>query len=135
MQDVHDHLETVTDLRERFPGEELVEPGLTDLAAGRRSVEALLIAAAGPRLERAGVASPRITWIPADASCMPCWKASSATGRTLATTLCRDASSPIAPPGRRMRADADRARVERLLRELGRRGQPGDRIYVSGGTK
>ncbi len=33
-----------------------------------------------------------------------------------------------------MRADADRARVERLLRELGRRGQPGDRIYVSGGT-
>ncbi len=33
-----------------------------------------------------------------------------------------------------MRADADRARIERLLRELGRRGQPGDRIYVSGGT-
>lgn len=33
-----------------------------------------------------------------------------------------------------MRADADRARIDRLLRELGRRGQPGDRIYISGGT-
>lgn len=58
MQDVHDHLETVTNPRDRFPGEELVEPGLTDLAAERRSVEALLIAAAGPRLERAGVSIP-----------------------------------------------------------------------------
>lgn len=33
-----------------------------------------------------------------------------------------------------MRADADRARVRRLLRELGRHGRSGDRIYVSGGT-
>lgn len=33
-----------------------------------------------------------------------------------------------------MRADADRARIERLLTELGKRGSRGDRIYVSGGT-
>lgn len=32
------------------------------------------------------------------------------------------------------RADADRARVRRLLSELGRHGHRGDRIYVSGGT-
>lgn len=41
-----------------FPGEELVEPGLADLAAGRRTVEALLVAAAQPRLERVGVHVP-----------------------------------------------------------------------------
>jgi len=44
--------------RRRFPGEELVEPGLADLAAGRRTIEALLVAAARPRLERVGVQVP-----------------------------------------------------------------------------
>jgi hypothetical protein len=33
-----------------------------------------------------------------------------------------------------MRADADKARIERLLSELGKRGSSGDRIYVTGGT-
>jgi hypothetical protein len=33
-----------------------------------------------------------------------------------------------------MRADADRARIERLLAELGKRGSAGDRIYLTGGT-
>ncbi|MDE3134082.1 MAG: hypothetical protein KGL15_08460 [Acidobacteriota bacterium] len=33
-----------------------------------------------------------------------------------------------------MRADADRARIERLLTELARHGSSGDRIYLSGGT-
>ncbi|MDE3129553.1 MAG: hypothetical protein KGL16_00215 [Acidobacteriota bacterium] len=33
-----------------------------------------------------------------------------------------------------MRADADRARIERLLTELGKHGSSGDRIYLSGGT-
>jgi hypothetical protein len=33
-----------------------------------------------------------------------------------------------------MRADADRARIDRLLTELGRHGRSGDRIYVAGGT-
>jgi hypothetical protein len=33
-----------------------------------------------------------------------------------------------------MRADADKARIDRLLRELGARGSSGDRIYVTGGT-
>jgi hypothetical protein len=33
-----------------------------------------------------------------------------------------------------MRADADRARIERLFAELGKRGSAGDRIYVTGGT-
>lgn len=44
--------------RRTFPGEELVEPGLADLAAGRHSVEALLVASAAPRLRRVGVAVP-----------------------------------------------------------------------------
>lgn len=33
-----------------------------------------------------------------------------------------------------MRADADKARIDRLLTELGRHGRSGDRIYVAGGT-
>jgi hypothetical protein len=33
-----------------------------------------------------------------------------------------------------MRGDADRARIERLLSELGKHGSSGDRIYVTGGT-
>jgi hypothetical protein len=33
-----------------------------------------------------------------------------------------------------MRADADKARIERLLTELGKRGSSGDRIYLTGGT-
>jgi hypothetical protein len=44
--------------REKFPGEELVDAGLADIAAGRRTIAALLAAAAGPRLERAGVTVP-----------------------------------------------------------------------------
>jgi hypothetical protein len=44
--------------RLRFPGEELVAPGLADLAAGRHTVEALLVAAARPRLQRVGVRVP-----------------------------------------------------------------------------
>lgn len=33
-----------------------------------------------------------------------------------------------------MRADADKARIDRLLAELGKQGRSGDRIYVAGGT-
>jgi hypothetical protein len=33
-----------------------------------------------------------------------------------------------------MRADADRARIDRLLSELGKHGSSGDRIYLAGGT-
>lgn len=33
-----------------------------------------------------------------------------------------------------MRADTDRARLERLLAELGKRGSSGDRIYLAGGS-
>jgi hypothetical protein len=44
--------------RARFPGGELVEAGLADIAAGRTSAAALLVAAAGPRLERAGIRVP-----------------------------------------------------------------------------
>ncbi len=44
--------------RERFHGDELVTAGLADLTAGRRTPAALLVAAAGPRLERAGVQVP-----------------------------------------------------------------------------
>jgi hypothetical protein len=44
--------------RSAFPGSELVEPGLRDLAAGVLSNEALLVLAAAPRLRRAGVDVP-----------------------------------------------------------------------------
>jgi hypothetical protein len=45
--------------RSRFPGDELVEAGLADLARGRRTVESLLLVAAGPRLARVGVVLPK----------------------------------------------------------------------------
>lgn len=41
-----------------LPGAELVEPGLVALRAGSRSVPALLVAIAGPRLRRLGLAVP-----------------------------------------------------------------------------
>lgn len=44
--------------RVKFPGDELVAAGLADIAAGSKTVEALLVAAAQPRLERAGVHVP-----------------------------------------------------------------------------
>jgi hypothetical protein len=44
--------------RTKFPGDELVAAGLADLAAGRRTVEALLLVAAAPRLARVGVLLP-----------------------------------------------------------------------------
>lgn len=47
--------------RLKFPGDDLVATGLADIAAGRKTVEALLVAAAGPRLARAGVTVPKHT--------------------------------------------------------------------------
>lgn len=44
--------------RVKFPGAELVDAGLADIAAGRTTVEALLLAAAEPRLARVGVRLP-----------------------------------------------------------------------------
>jgi hypothetical protein len=43
---------------EILPGEELIETGLHDLAAGRETVEALLVAVGAPRLRRIGVDVP-----------------------------------------------------------------------------
>ncbi len=45
------------DLRD-LPGAELVLPGMQDLAAGRDTVEALLVEIAAPRLRRLGLAVP-----------------------------------------------------------------------------
>ena len=45
------------DLRD-LPGAELVLPGLADLAAGRDTVEALLVEIAAPRLRRLGLDVP-----------------------------------------------------------------------------
>lgn len=41
-----------------LPGADLVEKGLQDWSAGRRSAEALLVAIGAPRLARLGVALP-----------------------------------------------------------------------------
>ncbi len=43
---------------EALPGGRLVAKGLDDLANGRESVEALLVASGRPRLERLGLAVP-----------------------------------------------------------------------------
>lgn len=43
---------------EQVPGWELVRAGLEDLAAGRESMEALLVAVGAPRLRRAGIDVP-----------------------------------------------------------------------------
>lgn len=51
MSDVLDDLEDL-------PGAELVLPGLADLAAGRETVEALLVEIAAPRLRRLGLEVP-----------------------------------------------------------------------------
>jgi hypothetical protein len=47
-------------MTERLPGESLVTRGLEDLAAGRESAEALLIAIGAPRLRRLGVPVPDV---------------------------------------------------------------------------
>jgi len=44
---------------EHLPGGEILEPGLRDLREGVRSVSALLIMIAAPRLARRGISIPR----------------------------------------------------------------------------
>jgi hypothetical protein len=41
-----------------LPGTELVEAGITDLAAGRETVEALLVSVGAPRLRALGIELP-----------------------------------------------------------------------------
>jgi hypothetical protein len=43
---------------EILPGEQLIETGLRDLAVGRETVEALLVAVGAPRLRRLGMDIP-----------------------------------------------------------------------------
>ena len=46
-------------MHEHLPGGEILEPGLRDLGAGARSVSALLVMVAAPRLARCGIPIPR----------------------------------------------------------------------------
>ena len=46
-------------MTEHLPGGEILEPGLRDLGAGVRSVSALLIMIAAPRLARCGIPIPK----------------------------------------------------------------------------
>ena len=48
----------VTGPRAGLPGSDLIDAGLTDLSAGRESVEALLVAIGAPRLAQLGIATP-----------------------------------------------------------------------------
>jgi hypothetical protein len=48
----------VSSIPSDLPGHELVETGLADLAAGRETVEALLVAMAEPRLRSLGIDVP-----------------------------------------------------------------------------
>src|SRR5919108_1057356 len=50
---------------EHLPGGEILEPGLRDLGAGVRSVSALLIMIAAPRLARCGIPIPKELSLPA----------------------------------------------------------------------
>ena len=45
-----------------LPGGELIREGLRDLAAGRESAAALLVAVGAPRLRRAGLPIPALTF-------------------------------------------------------------------------
>jgi hypothetical protein len=50
--------------RALLPGEDLVEHGVADLAAGTESVAALLVAIGAPRLRRLGLALPATQALP-----------------------------------------------------------------------
>lgn len=51
-------MEAMSSSAPRLPGADLVEDGVADLAAGRRTVEALLVAMAASRLRSVGVDVP-----------------------------------------------------------------------------
>ncbi len=53
------------ELLEHLPGAEIVLPGLLDLGAGRRSVNASAVQCAAPRLRRAGLPAPSLEGGPA----------------------------------------------------------------------
>jgi hypothetical protein len=57
---VHDGPVTADDLTTGLPGAELVEAGLADLAAGRETIEALLVASARERFAELGRPVARI---------------------------------------------------------------------------
>ncbi|MCX8090920.1 MAG: hypothetical protein N3I86_08310 [Verrucomicrobiae bacterium] len=54
------------ELLEGLPGETLIRAGLSDLAAGRRTVAACLTAIASPRLRRAGLLPSHAAGLPAE---------------------------------------------------------------------
>ncbi len=49
-----------------LPGAEIIDAGLDDLCAGRKSIESLLVSLAASRLEREGVPLPRPLFRDAD---------------------------------------------------------------------
>src|SRR3954465_13026705 len=54
------HVPALDELLRGLPGEELIRPGLEDLAAGRETAESLLIEIAESRLREAGLPVPVI---------------------------------------------------------------------------
>ena len=54
-------MQTIMDL-EALPGGDLIREGLHDLAAGRESAAALLVAVGAPRLRRAGIPIPPLSF-------------------------------------------------------------------------
>ena len=49
-----------------LPGADLIEKGLHDLAAGRETIEAALVAVGAPRLRAAGIAVPHSPFVVAE---------------------------------------------------------------------
>lgn len=47
---------------DKLPGGDLVRQGLEDLAAGRETIEALIVSIGSPRLERIGIRVPEVPY-------------------------------------------------------------------------
>ena len=55
---MHSEPSRASAVRDRFPGDDLINQGLTDLGAGEETIAALLVAMARPRLRQLGIDVP-----------------------------------------------------------------------------
>ena len=116
-----------------MPGADLVECGVRDLAAGRRSVEALLVSRATVRLGACGVAVPQP--LPdADRELYLLLAEREGTGAHAAyNALTRRLVSFMHAAEHHARPDVDDGRVRELLAVLGRRVRAPHTLYLVGG--
>jgi hypothetical protein len=115
-----------------LPGADLVDQGLADLAAGRETVAALLVAIGAPRLTLLGIPVPAGVAHPEHRLYGP----ARARGRRLrARALQRP--HPAAGElraGTRVRELADEGRIRELMRALGREAEAPGQVFLTGGA-